>query len=426
MTDAKPQPKKSPFARLAWIKHLLLAASAAAFLICALEVGLRAYDSWRGGSPAELQDNKSLLAKSWSVHHCLKPLKGQDVRNPDTAATVSLRTNSLGLRGADVVQPKPPGVFRVVCLGDEIVFAPDVDEARTFVKRLESHLQQQTAARVEVINAGVPAYCPLLSALQFRQSLLGLQPDLVICHFDMSDVADDYRYRRHTRIGPGGVPMSCAHPDFERLVADSEKSGWSKFVLVRRLKGQMGILSEEKPRPKDRTSIDSPKAKYAWLTGDAADWDVYITQALSPLDWMNTFARQSGMKFVVSVVPAPWQIAATASDGPGVRAAVGVPSKKLFPDRKPFERIIRYCDEQGITWHDVSPRFLKAESPANLYLNNAARFSDAGHELYARELTRFVLRAAPELQSPSARPSTQPAPVIGVRSRERRVQEARR
>src|SRR5437879_2807213 len=51
--------------------------------------------------------------------------------------TTYLRTNQLGLRGPEVMQPKPADVYRVLVLGDSFVEAAQVAEDQAFTQRLE-------------------------------------------------------------------------------------------------------------------------------------------------------------------------------------------------------------------------------------------------------------------------------------------------
>lgn len=189
--------------RLVWVKHFLIAIGALVLFVVASEVGLRVQHSFQMQSLAEQTEQAKLLQPSWKCHHTLKPLKATVRRNPDTSLPISIRTNSLGLRGDAVIVPKPADVYRIVYLGDETVFASEVAEDESFCKLIEQSLPQSPGRRWEVINAGLPKYCPLLSYLLFKHSLTSLQPDLLILNLDMSDVADDYHYRRHARMGSG-------------------------------------------------------------------------------------------------------------------------------------------------------------------------------------------------------------------------------
>ncbi|MGH7202792.1 MAG: hypothetical protein ACREJB_19455, partial [Planctomycetaceae bacterium] len=287
--------------------------------------------------------------------------------------------------------PKPSGTYRVLCLGDEAVLAAEVEELHTFCARLEALLQTRTPLKVEVINAGVPGYCPLLSYLQVRHRLVALQPDLIILNVAMSDVADDRRYRRLTRMDQG-VPLACPHPELH--VSESPLFLADQFLLLRWAQCRAADLSLE-DLPEDRSDIDAPAGMSAWLRDDPPDWTVHIEQALSPIGPLQQLADGVYARFFVSVVPAPWQVSPAASSGPGVRSAAGVPDGVVYRSRRPFELIGGELAERQVPFCDPSPSFARVERPERLYLQNAAALSQHGHELYARELANFILRHIP-------------------------------
>ena len=168
---------------------------------CVLEFLLR-LSACRSGFRSETERSAVLTVPSWHAHHELEPFQATDLPKSDAPEqTVEFRTNSLGLRGAEVAVPKPPEVYRIICVGDETILAPEVDDTSTYVKVLQRRLQAVSNRPIEVINAAVPDYCPLLSYLQVKHRLAGLDPDLIIAHFDMSDVWDDRRFRRLTDLG---------------------------------------------------------------------------------------------------------------------------------------------------------------------------------------------------------------------------------
>ena len=62
--------------------------------------------------------------------------------------------NSVGLRGAEVTVPKPKTKRRILCFGDSITFGYGVSDDETYAFHLGQALN---SARIEVVNAGVPA-----------------------------------------------------------------------------------------------------------------------------------------------------------------------------------------------------------------------------------------------------------------------------
>ena len=63
--------------------------------------------------------------------------------------------NALGLRGPDVVLPKPPGRRRVACFGDSITFGYGVGDTESYPYLVGQRL---AAAGGEAVNAGVTGY----------------------------------------------------------------------------------------------------------------------------------------------------------------------------------------------------------------------------------------------------------------------------
>jgi lysophospholipase L1-like esterase len=96
--------------------------------------------------------------------------------------------NRRGLRGPDVVVPKPAGVFRIIAVGGSTTYGDHIDRWEdAYPAQLEGFLRDRHRA-VEVINAGVPGYASweLLISLAFK--LLDLQPDLLIVYEGINDL----------------------------------------------------------------------------------------------------------------------------------------------------------------------------------------------------------------------------------------------
>ena len=384
-------------ARLACLKHISYAMLALVALVCAIEVGLRGYVCYTGKASLAPTSEVIELAHSEFVHHGLRSLDSQLVPNPDSGQLVELRTNSFGLRGSEIAVPKPTGVYRIICLGDEGTLAPGIEEQETFCNRLQQLLQDRTPLKVEVLNAGVPGYCPLLSYLQVRHSLLALQPDLLILNFDMSDVADDHRYRRHAMMSASGIPLACAHPLLRSPVAETHKRLLDSFLISKWCLRQLGSVPEGVNGSGDLRDIDSPQGRYAWLKENPPNWSVYIRQALSPIENLSQVANGVYARMVVATYPAPWQVSGKASNSPSLRARVGIPPNALLSSRRPFEMLGAATRQWKIGFCDASQAFSDLENPERLYQQNAPRFSRLGHELYARELAKFLLINIPSV-----------------------------
>jgi len=378
-----------------WIKHLFNAVVVLAILCCLAEVGLRVYDSCSGQVTRRDLYDRGLTCRSWFVHHTLRPSKTFAVKNSDTGQKVRVAINSLGLRGPEPVLPKPPGVYRILCLGDDTTFAPQIPEAQTFCALLQAELQRRSQQPIEVVNAGVPDYCPLLSYLQIKHQLLGLQPDVVIVNFDMSDVSDDYQYRRHTILGTASVPSTCGHPALKipRTMGTRQED---ILLLPQWTKQKLGELWVQKMMTESQRSIDTPQGRYVWLEDQAPDWSIYIDQTLHPIAQIQQLAQGLGAELMVVIAPAPWQVSTTAS--PGARERVGVPPGVVYRSPAPAQAVQAYCQAKNIRCLNTIDDFRQQPAGEKLFLKKVAAFSAEGHVLYARELLQLL--AGPPSQSP--------------------------
>jgi hypothetical protein len=111
---------------------------------------------------------------------------------------IPVHINSRGFRTEEFAVPKSANTYRILNLGDSVVFGWEVRQEDTYGKQLERSLnQREDGRRYEVINAGIPAW-NLESERNFLlQEGLGYQPDLVI--LDITLVNDIYGR------GPGGA-----------------------------------------------------------------------------------------------------------------------------------------------------------------------------------------------------------------------------
>ena len=363
-------------------------------------------------------DGSGLCEPSRVIHHRLCPLRTVQLPSNDGGGPVEITVNPFGIRGPDLAVPKPPGVYRVILLGDETVLGSHIPESQTVAARLQQLLQAKTRLRVEVLNGGVPGDCPLLAALRLQYSHLALQPDLVILHFDMSDVADDQRYRRCTRLDDVGNPVACTHPLFDRRTA--VKPWWHRLrllnvaaaLLQRPVGGEIGAVSPGE--------IDDPQASTAWLRDNPPDWSVYIEQALSPLDSMRHMCEGTYSRLMVCTCPQPWQVSADATSDSQMRNAMGVSKGVVYTSLGPFEAIAAYSRKQGIPFCDTSTAFRDFNEPARLYFAESPELSRYGHEVYARVLDNFIAKriaifGGSEEQTPEAVQPLTALPEIDVR-----------
>jgi hypothetical protein len=105
-----------------------------------------------------------------------------------TGAVMHYTNNSLGLRGSELTQAKPPGTYRVALVGASTVYGALNDDADTISVQLESLLRADLGSNVQVINAGVPSYEALREAVFTKSDVMALKPDVIVDLDGLNDV----------------------------------------------------------------------------------------------------------------------------------------------------------------------------------------------------------------------------------------------
>lgn len=107
-----------------------------------------------------------------------------------TLAGIEYRHDELGLRTPPFTAPKPAGVVRLLCLGDSTTYGLGVAEADCWPRRLEAELNTRPprGQRVEVVNAGVPAYNTADALALFEDLVEHVDPDAVLLGWFANDL----------------------------------------------------------------------------------------------------------------------------------------------------------------------------------------------------------------------------------------------
>src|SRR5262245_42451022 len=103
---------------------------------------------------------------------------------------VPIEVNALGFRDGPASFEKPANSVRVLALGDSITWGVRVGKDETYVRLLESLLNEQLAPsgrRAETINAGVVGYSFQQELLALQHDGVALSPDIVLIGFAPND-----------------------------------------------------------------------------------------------------------------------------------------------------------------------------------------------------------------------------------------------
>lgn len=115
------------------------------------------------------------------------PLLGHE-HIPSSSAvlqSVTIRTNSWGLRGGEV-GPAQPGLRRILFLGSSITLGWGVPEEQTLTSLIQKKFDEEHNL-VEVLNGGIGNYNTLRYVERFMTKLAPLQPTDIVVHYFLRD-----------------------------------------------------------------------------------------------------------------------------------------------------------------------------------------------------------------------------------------------
>ncbi len=353
------------------------------------EVWLRAktLPAGQGVTAQATSADQALLVPSATCHHELRRMLKMQHRSSPGSNSHAFRINSFGCRGAEPEIPTAEGTLRILILGDNTICGTEVDEAETVSARLQQFLTKQTTRPLEVINGGIPGYCPLLAWLKFEQDLTKLKPDVVILHVDMTDIADDLCYR--SLLLSEDNHAVCSHPTM-RLKPKPENA-LAHFVKESAMVSWLFAKARQQgPEILSIANAASHSNEFAWITDDPPDVRLQVRHALEPVTRLKEAVEAAGGRLLVTTSPAIWQVV-PADEAPELSRQYGIRGTTPFHSRFPFEILQAYCSHIQVRFCDTSPTFASGKDPAKLFSRESPVLSRVGMALYAREIARYLI-----------------------------------
>ena len=196
-----------------WIATALLALIVPTAFFGLIEAGTRRFvrvPNWAFPAPGACTRRDPMLGYSF-LPSCVGRMAGTPVR-----------TNALGLRGADV----PDDGRRILAIGDSCTWGYQVREDESYPAVLGRLVDQRPGTdRYRVLNAGTPGYTSHHGLVYLRERGLGLHPSLVLIGFEwndglrMGDVARRLERIRRLRHVIALDDWLRSNSDFYRMVA---------------------------------------------------------------------------------------------------------------------------------------------------------------------------------------------------------------
>jgi len=100
-----------------------------------------------------------------------------------------VHTTQAGIRAMrDYAPSKPVGTFRILGLGDSLMFGQGVNNSDVYTVKMEQQLSGRLKHPVEFINMAVPGYNTAIEVAMLAARGLNYHPDLIILHWCENDM----------------------------------------------------------------------------------------------------------------------------------------------------------------------------------------------------------------------------------------------
>lgn len=303
--------------------------------------------------------------------------------------------NAHGLREREIPYEKPPGVQRVLVLGDSFVEATEVAVEDALPRRLETWLNARGGPPVQALNAGVVGYGTAQEYLLLKTEGVRYQPDVVVLlFFSGNDVTDngyalDFPLVRPLKpyfaIGANGelraVPFALPDLGAEHPSALRQRLRRESLLLSKLDQDVLGRV------PRDPAYINAILAPYDSSPAPEVEEAWQVTEAL--LDATRDEAEAAGARFVLVNIPAPWEIDPVFWER--MRWYFELPGDG-WELEGPNRRLREIAARQGIALHDLRAEMAAAVAEGQpLYLQLDGHWTRAGHDFAARRLAQSGL-----------------------------------
>lgn len=322
-------------------------------------------------------------------HHKLVPDSYAEFRQRDFAYVQ--RVNHLGLRGAEVAVEKPAGTFRILMLGDSFTMGKGVEDAETFSVVLQDSLQAALAAcggrPVEVVNAGVDSYAPLLERIYLERELLRLSPDLVVVNLDVSDLAQEQVYRRIGTRGPDGsivaVPQTGERSSYERIRDWTQRNLFFTRLLLYHANRALGYRDAAGREVLTEASLETVAHTLEGDVDRSREWG----EIFESIAGIRARAESNGAGFLLTLYPWAHQV----SDTQWVPGRYAFMPEGSRPSDVTPTTVRALAAAQGIELADLFPAFRAAVGREKLYFDHDMHWTPAGHRVMAAGLAAHLL-----------------------------------
>jgi lysophospholipase L1-like esterase len=274
------------FTRKDAVANTLLAVLPVLSLLFILELSLKPF--------AESRQLTTIFVRDSELGWKLKP------NAEDVWGEVPVKINGKGFIGPELDYTKPPGVKRILYLGDSVTFGYRLKDYRqSFPFRTEPLLERKLACEIETINAGIGGYSPWQEHILLSTEGVKYEPDLIVVCFVLNDVTAKFAL---FRFGGGGEGYQLSHTASNALEKSLGSS--SIYYFARKIGGKIRFGSNVQQGAERKETLDVADIVYFPGRPDVREaWDV----TLENLEKIFIYAKEKDVPIVLAVFPFAFQ-----------------------------------------------------------------------------------------------------------------------
>ena len=314
------------------------------------------------------------------------------LRNPDHKGWIPWPT--------PIAEQKPAGTYRFVGLADSLGIWGGPES--NYFRLLESHLQTDSSAQVELVNLSVDGYEPRheLEILRFG---MRYSPDLVIHGFFVGNDFARADHRIYKFLGFRAHRASDAVPYRPR---DFMLRAWTESVWR--------IAAEARAIEREHQTGTSTFSKQTFLAmqqfrlntwGSRGEANLRSLKSVFPLlDEIRHVAESGGARYVLVIHPDQTQV--DESLRRELVTTFGLRERDFDLDL-PQRVVQEYCAVRRVTCLDLLPTFRAHTHTGDLYLSRDSHYNEAGRRLAAASIRDFLAQHAigPEAEGADKHPA---------------------
>jgi hypothetical protein len=310
-------------------------------------------------------------------------------------APVLFRIGAHGLRGPERPYPKPPGVTRVLLLGDSFTEAGAVAEAASLRAVLERTLNARGAGSYEVLNGGTSGYSTDQEYLFFEKEGSRYGAGTVVLMFFSNDLQGNTTTKKKPwfeleggRLALRGSPVPAPPEDRRRRSPDPPPhlTPWHGSLALRLLGLRTERANPLLHRWLSRLGLVEPPADHPptrdWLQVYGPDSDLTERRwhlTLSLLDALHASVSAREGRLIVFYVPASFEI--DERDWQRTRERWGLSGEGWDADRV-ARRLVGACRARGLPFVDPRPLLRQAQAAGRpAYFRDDPHWTAVGHEV---------------------------------------------